>query len=123
MIEPVKLYSGEKFTICEAFTNGKSRLNDFLNDLNKNVYTRVINSIEYIGNYGPPKNTGRFNYEGDSIYAIKNGQVRIYCFFYKNQMIILTHGVIKKTQKANPKELKKARKIRSLFLKEKDGTL
>jgi hypothetical protein len=46
---------------------------------------------------------------------VKDGQVRVYCFFDKGRIIILTNGDIKKKKKADPGELKKAKKLRNAY--------
>lgn len=53
---------------------------------------------------------------GNRCYAIKQGQVRIYCFFDVGRVILLTHGTIKKQQKADPEDLKRAKRLRKAYL-------
>ncbi|MCK4401819.1 type II toxin-antitoxin system RelE/ParE family toxin [bacterium] len=42
---------------------------------------------------------------------------RIFCFFAKQNRIVLTHGIVKKTQKTPKNEIKKAEKYRKEYLK------
>ncbi|MBF0224670.1 MAG: type II toxin-antitoxin system RelE/ParE family toxin [Desulfobacterales bacterium] len=49
------------------------------------------------------------------MYAIKNNQIRLYCFFDRGNIILLTHGIIKKKQKLESNDLKKANKIRNEY--------
>ena len=45
--------------------------------------------------------------------------IRILCFFDDEDMVVLTHGFIKKTQKTPRKEIKKAEKIKIEYLENK----
>ena len=48
--------------------------------------------------------------------SLKGSTMRIvYCFFEHERMIILTHGFIKKSKKADPKHLSKAIRIREEY--------
>lgn len=41
---------------------------------------------------------------------------RIFCFFLENSVIVLTHGLVKKTQKTPKQEIERAEAYRSDFL-------
>lgn len=73
--------------------------------------------FDFIADQGPPRNPTKFRHEEDGIYAMKQGQVRIYCFFDAGRMIVVTHGTIKKKQKADPEDLKRAKRLREEYLK------
>lgn len=73
--------------------------------------------FNFIAEKGPPRNETKFKHEDDDIYAIKLGQIRVYCFFDAGRMIVVTHGTIKKKQKANPEDLKRAKRLRDEYLK------
>ena len=45
---------------------------------------------------------------------------RVFYFFYIGKRIVLTHGLIKKTQKISPRELERAKKYRADFLKQEE---
>ena len=72
--------------------------------------------LKTIAENGIPSNTERFVHEEDQIYAIKDFQIRIYCFRHKRSLLILTHGTVKKQDKANPEDLERAKRLRSEFL-------
>lgn len=73
--------------------------------------------FDFIAENGPPRNETKFKHEEDNIYAIKLGQIRVYCFFDAGRMIVVTHGSLKKKQKANPGDLKRAKRLRDEYLK------
>lgn len=77
---------------------------------------RLFRLIEHMADQGAPHNEQKFRLEEDGIYAIKHGQVRIYCFFDAGRIILLTHGTIKKKKKADPEDLKRAKHLRQAYL-------
>jgi len=115
------LLKGEKCSIFEIVENCKSAYQKFYNGLTEDRKETINARLKYISNNGPPRNKSRFNYEGDGIYAIKDVSkgIRVYCFFDENHIILSTNGAIKKTQKANPQELKKAKRLKEEYFKRK----
>ncbi|HAO21576.1 MAG TPA: hypothetical protein DCQ37_14600 [Desulfobacteraceae bacterium] len=109
------LAKGKKFDIFEIEKNAKSEVRTFFKTLDSKDKERLLKKIEYIADNGAPKNEEKFRHEGDGIYAIKHNQIRIYCFFDSGRMILLTHGFIKKQQKADPNQLKRAKKIKEIY--------
>lgn len=61
----------------------------------------------------------------NDIWEFIKGQLRIYCFKDSNgQVVILSHGIIKKSQKAKKQDIERAVTLREQYLKAKDnGTL
>ncbi|SPF42639.1 conserved hypothetical protein [Syntrophobacter sp. SbD1] len=116
-IETKVVARGKKFTICEIELNGSSTLKEFTQTLTGDQVAGTIAIVRYIADNGTPENTSKFNYEGEQIWAIKYDQVRIYCFFDAGCLLILTNGVIKKGQKADPNDLKRAKKLRKAYLR------
>lgn len=108
---------GEKFAILEIERNGTSTLKKFFKSFSGEQQAGVTSAIKFIADKGPPNNESKFRHEGDGIYAIKDGQIRIYCFYDTDSQIVLTNGVIKKAKKADPNELKRAKKLRKAYLR------
>ena len=86
---------------------------------NKILWTfRVIQEIERV-----PETYLKHLESTDGIYEIRvqNGTdiFRIFCFFEKNQLIVIGHGFQKKTQKTPPKELERAIQIKKEYYHEK----
>ena len=42
------------------------------------------------------------------IWQFIKGRLRVYCFMDDGDLVILTHGSVKKTQKADPKQIERA---------------
>ena len=59
----------------------------------------------------------------DGLYEIRvqagNNIYRIFCFFDKNDLVVIGHGFQKKTQKTPQQELNKAEKIKKQYYEEK----
>jgi phage-related protein len=59
----------------------------------------------------------------DGLYEIRvqvgNNIYRIFCFFDKNDLVIVGHGFQKKTQKTPQKEIERAEKIKKQYYEEK----
>ncbi len=81
----------------------------------------------HTSNHGPPSNDTKFKHLSgtDGLFEFKtNGGLRVFCFWDDGCLIICTHGVVKKSQKADPDEVKRAAKMKKDYEKAKqDGTL
>ena len=59
----------------------------------------------------------------DALYEIRvqvgSNIYRIFCFFDKNDIVVIGHGFQKKTQKTPQQELDKAKKIKKQYYEEK----
>ena len=85
------------------------------------LYKNIEKLIEYKNKnfnlpnkFTKPLQDGIFELKVD----LKNKTSRSLYFYEKNQMIIFTHGFIKKSQKVPLKELKKAKKIMEYYKNE-----
>ena len=116
VIEVNTLCKGSVYTICELVKDGTHVLYRFVKEVTTSQRSEIMALIRRVADYGNPENETRFTHEEDGIYAFKDGQVRVYCFFDKCRIIILTNGDIKKRDKADPNELKKAKKLRKAYL-------
>lgn len=114
-----ELYPGQKFLIQGVVKNGKSMLRPFLEGLPQSDKAQCYAAIAKIGDHGLSHNKEKFRKEGQNIYAIKTRNIRIYCFFAGEKLIILTHGFKKNAQggkSVQKRELDQAEQIRiSLF--------
>jgi mRNA-degrading endonuclease RelE of RelBE toxin-antitoxin system len=92
---------------------------EFVEELPEETRNRLVRLIEHIADQGKPRSEQKFRHEEKGIFAIKQGQVRIYCFFDDDWGILLTHGTIKKKNKADPEDLKRAKRLRNAYRKAK----
>jgi len=77
--------------------------------------TQIFALFERLADHGKIWDKRKFKYEEDDIWAFKYKKVRIYCFFEEGRIVLLTNGADKKTKKANPVELKRAKAIRETY--------
>jgi len=101
----------------EIVKDGRSYVEEFFQELPRDLKSRLIRLIEFIADHGDPGNKKKFRYEDGGIYAIKQGQARVYSFFDAGRFILPTHGALKKQQKANPEDLARAKRLREAYLK------
>lgn len=104
------LLPGDKFKIYGLVVNGTCEAENFLNELSDKEKTKITPLLHYTANNGLLRNEQKFKSIGDDIFEFKGFQSRVLCFFDKGRMIILSHGCIKKRNKLDPSEIKKARK-------------
>jgi len=89
------------------------RMEEWLNDIPKDIKARIINIIELLIEHGPQNVRAPYvkHIEG-KLFEIrakgKDGIARVFYFTIKDRRIVLLHGFIKKTQKTPRKELEKA---------------
>jgi len=111
------LLSGDKFKIYGFIVNGTCEAEDFLDGLSQKEKTKLTPLLQYTANSGLLRNEQKFKNVGDDIFEFKGFQSRLLCFFDKGSLIILSHGCIKKRNKLDPSEIKKARKRREEYFK------
>lgn len=115
------LLNGEKFKIYGLVVNGKCEAEDFLNELSDKEKTKITPLLHYTASNGLLRNEQKFKNVGDDIFEFKGFQSRLFCFFDKGRLIILSHGCIKKRDKLDPVEIKKARNRKDEYFR-KGGT-
>jgi phage-related protein len=104
-------YSGKEFTIEWYFdSRGKSSALDYYASLTAQERIRVLQLFKRMGDAGEIKDTTKFNYEGDHVYAFKPKPDRFLCFFYVGKKIIVTNAFRKKQPKLPDNEKSRAMK-------------
>lgn len=102
-------YVGKKFTIEWYYSpGGKSVALEYYNSLTTQERIKVLELFKRMGDAGEVKDTTKFNYEGNHIYAFKPKPDRFLCFFYIGQKIIVTNAFRKKQQKLSDTEKTRA---------------
>lgn len=64
-----------------------------------------------------------FHSAGDDegcIYRFRKGNYRIYCFLDGGDVVLLTHGVKKKSNKTDPRDIRKAQRLRKQYIESKE---
>lgn len=60
----------------------------------------------------------KFKLLADGLYELRTTDVRVLCFFHFGQIVVCTHGFLKKSQKTPAQELAHARSLRRAFLRD-----
>jgi phage-related protein len=76
---------------------------------------KIVSRIMTMAEMGPKPRPERYGDLGEGIYEMKIDQHRIPFFYAGQGIIVLTHGFFKTTQKAPPREVRRARELRSLY--------
>ncbi|MDX2163922.1 MAG: type II toxin-antitoxin system RelE/ParE family toxin [Gammaproteobacteria bacterium] len=107
-------YRGEKYTVEWFFDlRSKSQALEYFNTLSKKERTLVLRLFKRIGDLGELRDSTKFNYEGDQIYAFKPKPDRFLCFFFEDKKIIVTNAFRKKKDKLPPEEKERALRNRN----------
>lgn len=114
------LFEGSCRKICELIKNGKSTIRPFIESLEASERNSLIRLIEELGERDM-RNAEKFRHEGNGIFAIKSGQIRIYCFFDAGNLMILTNGIKKKQNRARRADVEKADALRDYYMKQRSG--
>lgn len=101
--------------------SGQCPAGRFLDTLNEAERTRVDVIFQWLGDQGQLHNATRFKKVGDDIWAIKSGQIRIFCFWGPGQHLFLTFGIRKKSRRHKPKDIARATRMRAEFLNQLEG--
>lgn len=106
-------------------SNGKELISSFLEELSEKNRARVFREIDLLENNGPALKEPHTKYLKNGIFelriSIKESYVRIFYFYDKEKIIILTHGFMKKTKKTPVKEIKRALKYRQIYQNKKEN--
>ena len=105
------VYEGEMFTVEWYYdANGKSTAFEYYKKLPSQDRFKALQLFKRMGNGGKIKDSTKFNYEGDQLYAFKPKPDRYMCFFYIGKKIIITNAFRKKMQKLPDNEKDRAKK-------------
>ncbi len=108
----VKVKTGNAFSIYVLEENGKCDLLEFFSILNRSHPGEMSKIERYLNrtkDFGLIVNNEIFKSIGNGFYEFRTrGGVRVFCFLDAGKMVICTSGYIKKKDKLDPAELKRA---------------
>ena len=113
-MDRIVAYKGLKFTVAYALEkSGTSPGAAFFNDLSLSDKAKLLALFKRIGDHGEISNPEKFGSLGDGLWEFKSFQVRMPFAYCKKQRgwIVITHGFIKKKDKAPQSEIDRAWKI------------
>jgi len=111
-------YDGSKLSIvCMERWNGSCPAGEFLDDLSPSERTKLDVIFELLGDRGVVSNPTKFKkLTAAGLFAIKSGQIRIFCFFTKDRRLVLLFGIRKKWRRHRKQDLDKASAMKKEFL-------
>jgi len=102
-------------------SNGRVPTQKFLDSLTNQDFVHIERVFDRLREFGHKLERPYFDYLRDDIYEIRvkteNKQLRFLCFFYGHQLIIVTHGFVKKADKVPDFQIDKAVEYRKDYLK------
>ena len=111
----------EYFVVYYDTKKGKCEIQDFIDKLSKRNQAKILSLISLLEERGPNLPRPYADLLEDGIHELRTklsgNQNRILYFFCYRNYIILTHSFIKTTDKVPLKEINKAKKYRTDFLK------
>ena len=86
---------------------GDCRLLEFLGSFEEpedSEARKMMALIRWTAREGPPRNTEKSNPLGDEIFELKTTALRLLYFYDQNQVIVCSHGFVKKSRRCPPGE-------------------
>jgi phage-related protein len=112
-LEYYKLLSGEK------------PVEIFLNSLDIKMRVKAFGSLEILSEYGNALRAPYSKAVGNGLFELRikfaGDIIRIFYFFYMDNIIVLTNGFVKKTQKTPKREMELALKYKADYEKRKQN--
>lgn len=107
-------YKGSQLAVEFAIrSNGESPGHQFYKGLKQIDQAKLLKLFEIIGDQGQIRNREKFKpIEGTKLFEFKSFQIRMPCFRIEHSWVV-THGLIKKTQKIPPADLTRAEEIKA----------
>lgn len=101
-------------------SNGRIPAEEFIDSLTNQEQVYIHKSFDRLQTYGRELGRPYIAYLRDNIFEIRvktnNKQLRFLCFFYSQQLIIVTHGFPKKENKVSDNEIDKAIECRKDYM-------
>ena len=117
---PYIFYRGKKYQV-EFYLDveGNIKVLEYLDSLPMLVKVKLAALVKLMGDEGRIYDDKKYRIvnKKEKIYEFKPLKYRFFNFFYEGGKIIVTNGYRKKSQKVDKKELRKAIKMRSLYIK------
>ena len=117
-------HKGGKFQVEFYFTaSGEIPAKRYLDRASENVKVKLAVFVKYIAEAGTILDIGKFRLVDpkEKIYEFKPLRHRFFNFFYKGGKIIITNAYMKKSQKLDKKELRKAKSMKEDYIRRAKG--
>jgi hypothetical protein len=109
-------YPGSRFTIEYAvLKDGSVPGREFLAGQDSRWRAQLLRLYELMGDSGSIRNPEKFSkLEGD-FFEFKAYQIRMIFYFRRDRRVVITHGCIKKRDRINREELRRAARIKEEY--------
>jgi phage-related protein len=102
----------------------KDYFSDFYSQQSSKVQKKILWTLKVVEDLDRvPEIYFKHLENADGLYEIRvqsgSDIFRIFCFFDKNNLVVIEHGFQKKTQKTPPKEIERALRIKKEYYEEK----
>ena len=84
---------------------------EFLRVLDEEDQVKVTGLLDRAANHWPILNREKFKKVDGAIFEFKSFQVRLLCFQQPPDLVVVTHGVIKKRDDLRPEDIRRAKDI------------
>lgn len=106
-------YKGSKFTIAFAQTGSGCPAGEFFDALEDSDKAKLMALFRLLGDQGRISNPEKFGSLGGGLYEFKSHQIRMPFAYARHErgLVIISHGFIKKRDKAPKEEIDRAKRI------------
>jgi hypothetical protein len=112
----IKIKSGNAFSIYALEEDGKCELLEFLSGISEKMRNKLVRYFDRTKDHGLMGNEEILKNIGDKFLEFRTRDgVRVFCFFDAGKMLICTGGYIKKRDKLDPVEIKRAKILRAKY--------
>jgi phage-related protein len=118
------ILKGKVFNIWAMTRENRCPVEEFIDELEIKDQRKVLSLLDRIANHGMLGNEEKFHKlkgKGVSLWELKSFQVRIFCFFDQQRLVILTHGFRKKGNETPREEIEKALRFQKEYFKDKEN--
>ncbi len=115
---------GRKFTISVVEPEESSSFELFFDSLEERDQNELDALLERMANHGPILNEQKSRQLDDDIYEFKTRNVRVFYFYEKGRVVILSHGKMKNELTKNRRyreEVQRAKELMSKWREQQEG--
>jgi phage-related protein len=105
------LISGTRFQLFEIVVDGRYLVQEFMGELSDAEQKKVGALLRRTAENGLPRSSEHFKKLDGDLFEFKAHQVRIFCAFRGQSILVLTHGLKKKKDRHNKQDIERAKQL------------
>lgn len=97
---------------------------DFFEELGPNLQKdmdHMLELLERVAAAGPPRNTDISHKIQGDIWEFIKGRLRVFWFYDEGQVVVCTHGLVKKSRRIPKRDIDQAEQARQAYLEAKQA--